>query len=164
MSSPIIGLVPIDRHAVAVVTRDPGEFDKLLDVESADVREHMASVIAMTPAPMLEAGEWGTFFVFDEETRRVVGACGFKAPPNAAGSVEIAYFTFPPYEGHGYATAMVGSLVAFALDSIDVANVIAHTLPQAGASTRVLEKSAFVRAGDHTDPEDGPVWRWRYGP
>jgi ribosomal-protein-alanine N-acetyltransferase len=33
-----------------------------------------------------------------------VGTCGFKSPPSN-GRVEIAYFTFPPFEGKGIATA-----------------------------------------------------------
>jgi RimJ/RimL family protein N-acetyltransferase len=38
--------------------------------------------------------------------------------------------------------------------------VRAHTLPQANASTRVLEKCGFAHAGAIDDPEDGWVWRW----
>src|SRR3712207_7520999 len=33
----------------------------------------------------------------------VVGSCAFKGPPTADGTVEIAYYTFGPYEGQGYA-------------------------------------------------------------
>jgi RimJ/RimL family protein N-acetyltransferase len=47
---------------------------------------------------------------------------------------------------------------AFAGDS--VAALIAHTLPEHNASTRVLEKSGFAR--DREIREDGRrVWRWR---
>ena len=34
-----------------------------------------------------------------------IGTCGFKGPPEN-NRVEIAYFTFPEYEGRGYATQM----------------------------------------------------------
>jgi RimJ/RimL family protein N-acetyltransferase len=164
MSPPQVGLIPIDRACAALLARDPGEFDQLHGVDSSAAREHLASVLAMTPPALLDAGDWGTFFAYERETRRIVGACGFKASPSPGGAVEIAYFTFPPVEGHGFATGMINALVVRALASIDVAEVIAHTLPQANASTRVLEKCAFLRAGERVDPEDGPVWRWRYGP
>jgi RimJ/RimL family protein N-acetyltransferase len=39
--------------------------------------------------------------------------------------------------------------------------VIAHTLPEAGASGRVLEKNGFAREGDGLDPEVGTVWRYK---
>jgi RimJ/RimL family protein N-acetyltransferase len=164
MLPPNIGLIPIDRAAAALITRKADEFDEQYNVDSSGVREQVAAVIKMTPAAMLDAGEWGTFFVYDRDTRLVAGSCGFKSPPTPSSKVEIAYFTFPPHEGKGFATAMVNMLVALALESIDVAEVIAHTLPQPNASTRVLESCAFVRDGDDVDPEDGPVWRWRYGP
>jgi RimJ/RimL family protein N-acetyltransferase len=40
----------------------------------------------------------------------VVGTCVFPAAP-AAGRVEIAYFTFPPFENRGIATAMAAELI-----------------------------------------------------
>jgi RimJ/RimL family protein N-acetyltransferase len=164
MSPPEVGFIAIDRNCAALIAQDPDEFDKLLEVDSIGVRDQLKSVIDMTPAALLDADEWGTYFAYDAPTRRIVGACGYKASPTPAGTVEIAYFTFPAYEGQGFATGMVSALVARAVGSIDVGEVIAHTLPQKNASTRVMEKSAFVHTGDHVDPEDGPVWRWRYGP
>ncbi len=159
-----LGLIPIDRACAVLVARNSAEFDGLHGVDTSGVREQLASVIDMTPPAMLDAGDWGTFLAYEKATRRVVGACGFKAPPNSEGAVEIAYFTFPSFEGHGYATGMANALVVQALSFIEVADVIAHTLPQENASTHVLEKCAFERVGEFVDPEDGPVWRWRYGP
>jgi RimJ/RimL family protein N-acetyltransferase len=164
MSRSPIGLIPIDRACAALIARDAAEFDALHGVDSDGVREQLASVIGMTPADMLAAGDWGTFFAYESETRRIVGSCGFKARPNPHGTVEIAYFTFAPFEGRGFATAMASDLVVRALSSIEAADVIAHTLPQDDASTRVLIKCAFQHVGEILDPEDGPVWRWRYGP
>jgi RimJ/RimL family protein N-acetyltransferase len=164
MSPPQVGLIPIDRASTALLARDPAAFDEQHGIDTNAVREQLASVIAMTRPALLDAGEWGTFFAYERQTRRIVGACGFKAQPSPDGKVEIAYFTFPGFEGQGFATGMANALVVRALASIDVAEVIAHTLPQEGASTRVLEKLAFLRAGERVDPEDGPVWRWRYGP
>jgi RimJ/RimL family protein N-acetyltransferase len=164
MLAPTVGFIAIDRNCAALIAREPDEFDKVLKVDSADVREPLKAAIDTTPEAMLDAGEWGSFIAYDDETRRVVGTCGYKTPPAPNGSIEIAYVTFPPCEGQGFATAMVGALVSYALDSIDVSEVIAHTPPEANAAAHILEKCAFQRAGDAVDPEDGPVWRWRYGP
>ncbi len=94
-----------------------------------------------------------------EEAGQVVGTCAFKAPLQG-GRVEIAYFTFPEFEGRGYATTMAAALVALARDSGEVAAVRAHTLPERNASARVLTKLGFTLLGEVEEPEDGTVWRW----
>jgi ribosomal-protein-alanine N-acetyltransferase len=91
---------------------------------------------------------------------KVVRMGGFKAPPGADGVVEIAYGVVPDYQGKGHATEAAQALVAYAFDSGQVRIVRAHTLPEPNASTRVLAKCGFSRAGEVVDPEDGPVWRW----
>jgi len=89
----------------------------------------------------------------------VVGTCGFKAPPNQ-GRVEIAYYTFPGYEGKGIATQMTRLLVSIARDANPDLVVAAQTLPDRNASHRVLEKLGFVRVGTLAHPEDGTVLEW----
>jgi hypothetical protein len=39
--------------------------------------------------------------------------------------------------------------------------VDAHTLGHANPSTRVLEKSGFLKIGEASDPDEGVVWHWR---
>ena len=90
----------------------------------------------------------------------VVGSCGYKGPPDAHEVVEIAYGVEPAHQGLGYATEVARALVAFAFGSGRVRMVCAHTLPEAGASPRVLTKSGFERVGNVVHPEDGLVWRW----
>jgi RimJ/RimL family protein N-acetyltransferase len=108
------------------------------------------------------APPWGSYLAVDPATRLVVGTCAFKGPPDGEGVVEVAYFTFPTYEGRGYATAMAGALRERAATSADVRRVVAHTLRQRNASARLLEKLGFRWAGEVQDPEDGPVWRWEW--
>src|SRR5438445_6005762 len=90
----------------------------------------------------------------------VVGKSGFKGPPAADGTVEIAYGVVTDYQGKGYATEAAQALVAFAFSSGRVRVVRAHTLPEPNASTRVLTKCGFRHIGEVIDPEDGLVWRW----
>ena len=88
--------------------------------------------------------QWGGYFVVDEDTREVIGSCAFKAPPSEDGTVEIAYFTYPTFEHRGYATEMARKLIELASSSADVRRIVAHTLPEANASTRVLEKAGCI--------------------
>ena len=100
------------------------------------------------------------FAVMHRESRSVIGALGFKGPPDEDEIVEIAYGIVPAFEGQGYATEAAAAGVSFAFENGGVRIVRAHTLPAPNASTRVLLKCGFTRTGEIVDPEDGPVWRW----
>lgn len=91
---------------------------------------------------------------------QLVGTCAFKAPARA-NRVEIAYFTFPPHEGRGFATRMVEQLLNLAAQAMPGVLVVAQTLPAENASTSVLKRNGFVLAGSVEHPEDGLVWEWR---
>ena len=88
-----------------------------------------------------------------------VGTCGFKSAP-ANGRVEIAYFTFPQYEGRGVATSMARELVEMTTNQDSTLTVAAQTLPIRSASHRVLQKSGFLLVGSLEHPEDGTVFEW----
>jgi len=100
---------------------------------------------------------WGSYLARDGDNP--VGLCAFKAAPDPDGIVEIAYMTFPAFEGRGHASAMAGALTRIAFEA-GAPLVIAHTLPEENASTRALRRNGFAHAGETIDPEDGPVWRW----
>jgi RimJ/RimL family protein N-acetyltransferase len=101
---------------------------------------------------------WTGYLGFEED--RLIGMCGFKDEPTEEGTVEIAYFTFPENEGRGCATGMARGLVALAVDSTEVTCVLAHTLKEENASTKILKRLGFDFKGEVMDPEDGAVWRW----
>ncbi|HSI18784.1 MAG TPA: GNAT family N-acetyltransferase [Sphingomonas sp.] len=114
-----------------------------------DVMEQFAAI--SRPA------RWGSYWSVDAVTGETVGLSGFKAAP-ADDSVEIGYFTFPRFEGQGYATRTVAELLALAWREVGL--VVAHTLPVANASNTALTRQGFVHVGETIDPEDGLVWRW----
>jgi RimJ/RimL family protein N-acetyltransferase len=101
--------------------------------------------------------QWGQFWSHDVARGRYVGLVGFKSAPRDD-EVEIAYFTFPRLEGHGFATAAIRHLVEHSAGAVK--RVIAHTLPEEGSSSSALKRCGFALAGAVVDPEDGPVWRW----
>jgi RimJ/RimL family protein N-acetyltransferase len=103
------------------------------------------------PAP------WGSYLA--RLDGRTIGICAFKSAPTPAGEVELAYMTFPAFEGQGHATRMIEVLA----DVADQAGAtpIAHTLPEENASNRALRRNRFTFAGEVQDPEDGLVRRWQ---
>ena len=90
-----------------------------------------------------------------------VGTCGFAGPPEQ-GEVEIAYFTFPEFEGRGFATEMARQLLEIVRTAELAPAAIAHTLPQESASTSILRRHGFECLGVIEHPDDGPVWKWRH--
>lgn len=127
----------------------------------ADVVHRVVGRTLVTVPVSIDELQWGGYFVVDQDTREVIGSCAFKTPPTDDGAVEIAYFTYPAFEGRGYATRMAKKLIELASRSTAIRRVIAHTLPETNASTRVLEKVGMAFVGEVIDSEDGPVWQWQ---
>ena len=140
-------LIPIDRSGV------PADGVTERSAIAADV----CAATARFYATVGWIPPWVGYLVVSNE--QVVGACSFKGPP-AAGKVEIAYFTFPEFEGKGLATAMAQELMALAERTEPGIRITAQTLPQQNASTRILEKLGFERTGTAVDREVGEVWEW----
>ena len=160
---PKIQLLNLDKPSVQLLLNSDEEFERhhrvMLGVNWDLVRELGKHTRNALRKNAFDSGWWG-YLALDVTTRVVVGSCGFKGAPDARGSVEIVYLTFPDCEGKGYATAMAKGLVDIAFRSHSVRRVVAHTVPEKGASTRVLEKAGFTFVGDALDAEDAPVWRW----
>ncbi|HEY1011966.1 MAG TPA: GNAT family N-acetyltransferase [Herpetosiphonaceae bacterium] len=159
-----IHLLMMDDELISVFP-DQAAFEARYQCSCADVYDHMAEVLRQTRAlhqAVPRAPEWGGYFAVETKLNTVVGTCAFVAAPDADGQVEIAYFTLPPYEGRGYGTAMAAALRDLAQADPRVRTLIAHTLPEPNASTRILTAIGMQRAGDAIDPDAGPVWRWAY--
>jgi len=102
--------------------------------------------------------EWSSYLIINPTAGELVGLGGFKGPPRS-GEVEIGYSIAPERQRRGHATSAARQLIERAR-AAGVGVVCAHTLPEANASTRVLERCGMARAGETTDPQEGPVWRW----
>ncbi len=158
-----IRLVRPERETDQAIESDPRYFAAFANDDWGQLAEAVYGVVGKTldtlPATDAEL-HWSGYLVADADTRDVVGSCAFKTEPTKEGIVEIAYFTYPGHEGHGYATAMAAKLIALASSCPEVSTIIAHTLPRRNASTRVLEKSGLQLVGEVSDPDDGTIWRW----
>lgn len=158
-----VELVKLDPAIEASLTNDPAYLDAMIRDDWAQVaalvHRLIGRTLAITPVS-IDNLAWDGYFVVDAGTREVVGSCAFKGEPTAEGTVEIAYFTYPGFERQGYATSMACKLVELAMGCLTIKRVIAHTLPEVNASTRVLEKAGMSFVGEVTDPDDGRVWQW----
>ena len=93
------------------------------------------------------------------ENDSIVGTCAFRSPPRN-GEVEIAYFTFPEFEGRGFGTEMARHLIQIANDTEPGVRIFAFTLPEKNPSHRILQKLGFGFAGETRDEDGLVVWRW----
>jgi RimJ/RimL family protein N-acetyltransferase len=93
--------------------------------------------------------------------RLIVGAIGFKSPPDSNNSVEIGYGIVASQQGHGFATQAVDLLLKEGFSQPEIQAIVAYTVRMNSGSGRVLEKNQFMRDGIKIDPDDGEVWGWR---
>jgi ribosomal-protein-alanine N-acetyltransferase len=167
LETPNLRLVPFTPADLLTLIESPERFEDSFGFPMDDALRGFYVSDDVSPAwlavlrtsPVTTAWVHG-FAVLHRVREMVIGSAGFKGPPDPEGVVEIAYGIVPPFEGHGYATEAAAALVDFAFAHREVRRVRAHTLPEANASTHVLEKCGFAKVGDVVDPEDGPVWRW----
>lgn len=159
---PSLALYNLDSNALQQILENPLDFERECDARIGDVGELLRDV-AVQLQDLLAAkkcdARWLGYAAVDTETRQVVGTCAFKGEP-VNGSVEIAYYTFPPFEHTGCGTAMAAELIRIAEGQPGINTVLAHTLPERNPSTRILEKNGFRFLRELVDPEDGLVWRW----
>ncbi len=144
---PAITLAPIELDGALRALREP---PPELVCEVARATAELYQRVGFEP-PWI-----GYLALADDE---LVGTCGFKSPPRD-GRVEIAYFTFLPFEGRGIATAMAAELVRLAHGHPESPQVFAQTLPQRNASHRVLERLGFRHTATLEHADDGVVWEW----
>ena len=137
------------------ITHESPESDEIRSADST-VQEVVVGTRQMYSGSSCQPPWVGYLASLDENW---VGTCAFKSPPQA-NRVEIAYFTFPEFENKGFATQMVGLLIGIAEQESHSLIITAQTMPEANASTRILEKHGFRRTGEYDHPEDGLVWQW----
>lgn len=155
-----IALLPLDVQT-AQQTAD-GDLTILAGAANADMIASMVQEAATMQAQMYArtyaSAPW-TGYLVQNDAKNIVGICSFKDAPRE-GIVEIAYVTFPEYEGQGWGGDMATALVDIALGEESVNTIIAHTLPGDNPSTKILNRLGFEHAGTFEDPDDGTVWQW----
>jgi ribosomal-protein-alanine N-acetyltransferase len=124
----------------------------------AEALPHVRDALASDPG----GARWGARLFLAGDPPELVGWGGFKGPP-ADGVVELGYEIAATRRDRGLATEATEAMLVEASGVTAVREVIAHTLPEVSASTRVLEKAGFAFDGEAQ--EDGEtVWRFSRPP
>lgn len=91
----------------------------------------------------------------------LVGAGGFKGPPDGEGRCETGYSVLPAFQRRGMATEATRALAAWAFGDARVRLLLADTLPGHAASLGVMRACAMERLGE--GPPEGGVTTERWG-
>jgi ribosomal-protein-alanine N-acetyltransferase len=164
MSPPRLQLVDGTLELLTAALAGANALEALLDVSVAVGWEGFPEALPFLCASYSEHPQghpWGSLFFVELQSRTLVGLGGFKGAPSSDGVVEIGYAIAPAFRGRGLATDAVAQMVRRAFADAAVRAVDAHTLGHESPSTRVLEKSRFLRIGEAHDPDAGAVWHWR---
>jgi ribosomal-protein-alanine N-acetyltransferase len=87
-------------------------------------------------------------------SRRIIGSCGFHAPPGPDGRVEVGYRVEPSYRRQGVASEVVRALFDWA-HSQGVDRFRASVSPGNAASLAVVGRLGFRQTGVQMDDIDG---------
>jgi RimJ/RimL family protein N-acetyltransferase len=157
----LLEYIPATRRVLRHLSANPQDFAAEHGIHLHELSQSVAqhSLEFMRTFSLETPADWFGYLVVEAETQQMAGTCSFKGPP-VDHALEIAYFTFPGFEGRGIGTAMAKFLLERAAHLPGVTAIIAHTAPEAGASTRILEKLGLQLLGPAE--EDGvPVWLWK---
>lgn len=157
-------LIPAEeKHLKALIAGDSqfeNQFNYKLENGYLEFPDALPTLLAIIQNKKADF-DWWSYFIVHKENNKIIGMGGFKNAPDSNGIVEFGYGISTAYRNKGYATEFSKALIKKAFESIEVNEVIAHTLQEINASTRVLEKCSLKKVGEAMDPIDGLVWRWR---
>ncbi|HEX2901241.1 MAG TPA: GNAT family N-acetyltransferase [Bacteroidia bacterium] len=164
LSTDQLRIINCDLQTIEMVLRGNDVLTLYLGVEvPADWTEFGAPIFQYTLDRLQKhPGDavWWSWLPVLRAENLLVGSCGFKGKPNAAGEVEMGYEIAASRRQMGLGTEAALALRDFAFGFPEVKKVIAHTLADHNPSTRILGHCGMVKVAELVDPEDGPVWRW----
>jgi [ribosomal protein S5]-alanine N-acetyltransferase len=157
----VLEFIPATRKVLRLLASEPADFAAQHGVNLHDVAQSVAqhSLAFMKTFPLETPPEWFGHFAVERESQCMVGVCSLKGPP-VEGVVEMAYYTFPGFEGRGIGTAMAQFVLDRSRVLPDVRAIAAHTAPEHNASTRILEKIGMRFVCEEME-EGVAIWRWQ---
>ncbi len=167
IETPRLKLIPFcESHIDAILANNLIRLGEILDIETPhawatfDGSEEAMPFFYEMIRSLKGDTRFGSYFTTHKQDRKLLGTAGYKGMKDFPNSVEIGYEVHPEYQLQGYATEIAQALVDFAR-SHAVHQVIAHTLPEANASGKVLLKCGFKKTGEMIDPVEGKLWAWQ---
>lgn len=107
-----------------------------------------------------EEKKWWTYFPIHKQDKKLIGSGGYKGKPSKEGVVELGYKIAQAYRNRGLATQMTKGLIQNAFNNREVNSIIAHTLGEDNASTKVLQKCGFNKVEEINDSDEVFIWKW----
>lgn len=159
VETPRLSLIPFGLELIRAAQRDPREAGALLSArvppdwpgtDFAEILPFLEDWLAEDPGRAI----W-TRIVLQRAERTLIGSVGFKAAPDAAGSVEIGYGITTAYRRRGYATEAARGLIAWAAREHGVVEVTAECFAENIASQGVLARLGMRKTG-----RDGDLLQW----
>ena len=146
--------------AIASFT-DKKQFAELLGAEVpaewphamlADAEPFFVDMLTKDPDSV---GWWGWYMVLKSSPKKIIGGLGFLGRPSDTGTVVSGYSILTEFDGNGYTTEALKTLIAWAFKHNNVTSVAAETYPGNTASIRVMEKCGMVFIGNGS--EEGTI-------
>jgi [ribosomal protein S5]-alanine N-acetyltransferase len=94
---------------------------------------------------------WGVWFVFEQQSGKLIGDMGFKGKPDGEQTVDIGYGISSDHQNKGYATEGAKALIDWAFSTDKVKKVKADCLHNNEPSIKVLQKLGMTRVGKKGD-------------
>jgi len=89
---------------------------------------------------------YGMFALFERKEKRFIGRCGLQ-PLEDSGLIELGYTLIPSAWGKGFATEASMEVLRSAFRDWGLEKVVAISLEENRASTRVMEKIGMIHGG-----------------
>lgn len=158
-------VIPCDREISATALKGNDALEALLKVEVPENWTEFGNQAMQYALDKLkdsdEAG-WWTYLPIHRENNTLIGSGGYKGKPSDEGIVEVGYEITTDYRNKGLATEFVSALLKNVLSDERVKFIIAHTLGEDNASTKVLRNTGFIKVSEINDPDDGLLWKWEF--
>ncbi len=157
-------LIPCDTEILKAAIQGDEILSKKINVTVQDNWTEFGVVALQYSLDRLSENEeesgWWTYFPVHKQDNKLIGSGGYKGKPTVDGTVEIGYEIALDYRNRGLATEMTKGLIENAFRDERVRLIVAHTLGQDNASTKVLQKCGFKKVEEINDPDDGLIWKW----
>lgn len=145
-----LDLRSLDREAAAGIldgTPPPG-VDWVRDYPFPESVDAARDVLSADP----DHSRWTPFVAFQimlRRTTQVIGDCGFEAPPDADGAVEVRYELAEAVRGRGFEREALEALVGFAFTRDEVTCVRASADAEDAHARRILEQAGMMGVGEY---------------
>jgi len=148
-------LIPLTYEQLLMYARCDNSLERELNLNDssriieADLKEALEQTILPNVADKSKNYLYSTIWTAISKTEnKMVGDLCLYGEPNEKGEVEIGYGVYEEFRNRGYMTEIVQGMIEWAKTQSKVKSITASTDKGNPASSRVLEKTGFVKTGE----------------